>query len=414
MLSTVSVVVSNSTSRRKPILLLEAPSVTSRQRRLDKLDGWLHRRRATAIGELGWALLIALAALLEVSALVSAVARPDLIDFAAFRDNAAAWLNGTPYPSSSRDPNAPHVILGFLPFVYLPLTIGLAVWLSLSFACAALAIHQVLRGLAVQISGQSLVLGLCLLAIAPATLDIVANGNMVWPLSLLFTLAWRAAREGRCLRAGILLGVLMTAKPFIALWVPYAVLQRERGALIGIAIGGLAAISLGLAMAGTDAWLAWFSMLSRITWYDVRFNASIMGFTARAWHPDLALWLAGSVVVAATTARRIAKRPRDVDHDWLLLLLAALLISPLGWRYYCWLGVGPLVGWFLRSRPTRLQSVTILVWLFSPAPRYGPSTLLAWTVGSVSFWTLLAAWLVVGRCPPVIDESARARRLGPG
>jgi hypothetical protein len=102
---------------------------------------------------------------------------------------------------------------------------------------------------------------------------------------------------------------------------------------------------------------------------------------------------------------------RGVDRGFGLLLLAALLISPLGWTYYWWLALGPMVAvvgswWGREACPERspvpnggrwrrallFVAVPGLVWPLPATFAFQPS---AWTTvlpGSAYFWATLALW----------------------
>ena len=91
-----------------------------------------------------------------------------------------------------------------------------------------------------------------------------------------------------------------------------------------------------------------------------------------------------------------------VDRAFALLLIAAQLISPVGWVYYLWLAVVPVTAVALgervrlpRSAIGRSLLVIPLAGFFSPitAPYYfEPSVLATVTLGSVYFWATITLW----------------------
>src|SRR5262245_38971401 len=115
-------------------------------------DASLKRWRSTGLGEL--LLLLALGAMmaLHLASLVPPFVHPELVDFAAYVDNARAGLAGTPYAATSWDPNAPHAILAFVPFVRAPLRVGLTIWIGLTYLSLAVTIRAVSRELSLRIS----------------------------------------------------------------------------------------------------------------------------------------------------------------------------------------------------------------------------------------------------------------------
>ena len=103
-----------------------------------------------------------------------------------------------------------------------------------------------------------------------------------------------------------------------------------------------------------------------------------------------------------------------IDRAFGLLLVSALLLSPLGWTYYFWLPLGPTAavatGWW-RHRPARdgggeaenppwhrLLLLLATPGLFSPAFAtmfYQPLPLATLFYGGISFWSLLLVWLAL-------------------
>src|SRR5207247_183245 len=117
-----------------------------------------------------------------------------------------------------------------------------------------------------------------------------------------------------------------------------------------------------------------------------------------------------------------------VDRDFALLLLSSLLISPLGWAYYLWLPLGPLVAlaasWWPKTGSAGFQpacrqdvgatpntcgagfqpayrrwrdglllvGITGLLWPFFATDIFQPHVWATVSVGSVYFWSTFALW----------------------
>ena len=184
---------------------------------------------------------------------------------------------------------------------------------------------------------------------------------------LLMTLVWRDARHGRWTRAGACLGLGMSIKPFLLIFVPYLILSRRwRGpAAAGLTIGSF--FLLGLAVFGVENHRSWLQRLSTAhSWAWLPMNASLYGMLSRALTDNpmfnslarlddnciRTIWLclgipAGLLALIVSTHRFFGKadRPR-----FGILLVSALLFSPLGWTYYFWLPLGPIAslaaGWW--------------------------------------------------------------------
>jgi hypothetical protein len=363
---------------------------------LERADASLARLRSSVAGEALWLVSLSGLAAIHLASLTPAFLRPDLIDFSAFVDNASAWLSDTPYPATSRDPNTPHAILAFVPFVFLPLRLGLAIWIGVTYLCFFLTLRAVSRELGLRMSGAMRVTLVAFALAIPPSRDVFVNGNMVWPLALAFTWAWRLARRERMARAAAVLGVLATLKPFLGMFGVLFLVRRQWHALGAMAVAALATLALAIVVTGSSAFAAWFDAVGRITWYDVRFNSSVFGFLARVWRPDPIAWGVILVALAAGTAGLLRSRAASLSRDWLFVFLAGLLAAPLGWRYYLCVIVGPLVATLLRT-PVRGFAVAALGALaVSPAPSLtSASPVLLATAGSIPMWTALCAWCVL-------------------
>lgn len=362
----------------------------------ERADAALGRLRSTVAGEAAWVIALSGLVTIHLAALVPAFARPDLIDFSAFVDNARGWLAGTPYPSSSRDPNTPHAILAFVPFVFLPIRVGLAIWFGITYVCLLLTLRAVSRELDLRMSAPLRLTLLVFALAAPPSWDVFVNGNMIWPLALGVTWAWRLARHGDLTRAAAVLGALATMKPFLGLLGLVFLVRREWRALAAMAIAAMVTLGVAIAVTGPTAFSAWLDALGRIGWYGVRFNASVLGALARVWRPDPLVWVVALLVIASVTAVVLARRRADISWDWLFVYLAALLASPLGWRYYLCLSVGPLVAALLAPSIPKRAVVSLCLLLISPAFSVGAgSTLALATVGSIPMWAALGAWVTL-------------------
>jgi len=359
--------------------------------------------RATTAGELVWLATLTLAVCLHVGAVTSAFLQPQLIDFAAFIDNIRAWAQGRPYSAAARDPNTPHMLLVFWPLVGLPLRLALAIWLFVSYLCAALVLRVIATETRLRMSAPAWITLIALLLASTPALDMVADGNMIWLLWPLFTVAWRLDRGGRPFASGLLLGALMSVKPFVGVWLVYWALRDSWRAFLGGVLALTVTLGLGLAVTGLETWISWYHMLERITWYDRGHNASVIGFAARVGgDPYAALGIVLAAIVGGTAAWSLARARRDIDRDWLFVFLTAMLLSPLGWRYYYCFALGPAVALLQRGRSlSRVQILLGAALLFCPAPHLPRSSaLVSATAGSLAFWPLFCAWLTMVRTPP--------------
>ena len=114
------------------------------------------------------------------------------------------------------------------------------------------------------------------------------------------------------------------------------------------------------------------------------------------------------------------RAPDAIDRAFALLLVAAQLISPLGWIYYLWLPAGPLAAVALRPRresikPTWFDRGLIVVAVLGfawPMPFLLAFRNHAWatlTIASIYFWATLALWVWL-----VTDGRQRSRGRSTG
>jgi len=338
---------------------------------------------------------------IHLGSLVPAFVRPELIDFSAFVDNARSWLAGTPYPETSRDPNTPHAILAFVPFVHLPLRVGLAIWTGLTYLFLAFTLRAVSRELGLRVSRPLQWTIVAFVLAAPPSRDVFVNGNMVWPLALAFTWAWRLARRDRLPVSAAVLGVLVTMKPFLGMFGLFFLVRRQWRALGAMAGASLISLVLAVALTGTDAFAAWLRAVARISWYDVRFNSSVLGFLARVWAPEPIAWAAIALLIVAITLGVLKARAASLSREWLFVFIASLLAAPLGWRYYLCLAVGPLVATLVSVPARSAVAVSLCAVAISPAiPLATNSAALRGTVGSIPMWAALTAWAMLAMTTP--------------
>ena len=110
----------------------------------------------------------------------------------------------------------------------------------------------------------------------------VVTGHLSFFLMLVITLAWRDARAGRWSHAGAWLGLGMSVKPFLLIFVPYLALKRRWRALaaMGLAVG--TAFMVGLLVFGPTNHRSWLRVLSLAeSWAWLPMNASLFGFMSR-------------------------------------------------------------------------------------------------------------------------------------
>ena len=325
--------------------------------------------------------------------------------------------------------NPPHFHLILLPLAPLSPRWALVVWGIVSLVCLAFSLRLIARESGIVLTRWRRRLAV-LAFLGFAGLGAVAlTGQVSFLLLLPVTLAWIRARRGKWAEAGVYLGLAMSVKPFLAIFLPYLVLRR-RFVTLATAVGaGTAAFLVGLGVFGWDAHRSWIAGLSAVSWEWVAMNASVLGFLKRVLAPSLyyepllevpgliaPVWLllSGAIGVVTLAVAAADSDERAVDRAFALLLLAALLVSPLGWTYYWWLALGPMVAvvasrWGRDARDAHVErspasntrrwrralllvAVPGLFWPLPATIAFQPSAWATVFLGSAYFWATLALW----------------------
>ena len=330
-----------------------------------------------------------------------------------------------------RNLNLPHANVALLPLTALAPSAALPVWLALSVLALADTGRRTIRGTDARLGWfGALALFVYLLAWAPTAamvLTLQVSLLVMWVVAL----AWLHARRGEWASAGLWLGLAGSVKPFLLVSLPYLAIRRQWTALgcALAAVGGM--VALGIAVFGLESYREWLRQAGEITWTAHYMNASITGVLER-WigrssgyaplfrAPGLVapLGIAASGLVGLFTLRRIARDGQSsevIDSEWVAWLLASLLMSPLGWIYYFWLALPPLVVVSVRSAPWARRRTSDLMWLFGVVGLLWFASMTVWgqprwwatlTLGSMYFWALMALWLWTLREVPVGPSGA--------
>lgn len=310
--------------------------------------------------------------------------------------------------------NLPHTNLIVWPLAALPDRVAIVTWVAGGLALLVASSAAALGALGWRLRWlPTLAAAVYLLAWAPsAAFTLTAQVSFV--LMLPVTAAWLAHRSGRHRAAGVWLGLAAAMKPFLLIFLPYFALTRQWRTLSAMAIAMATVCAVGVAFFGVDAYVEWLAQLPRIAWSAHYFNASLVGILQRslgrsaygllADAPHLVLPLAAVLsagVAVATCHVLLRARSTGVDGAWAALLLAALLVSPLGWNYYLWMALWPAAALIAAERPwrqPRAADVCLIAglagWLWwGKMTLWGqPAPLATVTFGSMYFWALLSLW----------------------
>lgn len=389
------------------------------------------------------------------------VARLHMNDFGKFYYSAVAFLQGQDmygpspatliavsesYSQHFWNMNPPHFHLPLLPLALLPPAFALALWGVVSLLSLLASLGLIIREVGLKLTPWRCRLGLLGLLSFAGTGAIFVTGQLSFLLLLPVTLAWVEARRGRWTIAGVYLGLAMSVKLFLLIFVPYLVLRRQFRAAAGAGAGAALCYVAGLIVFGVDAHWSWLRAVASSNWAWASMNASVLGLLTRALAespyyspispaPELIrpLWLAVAGLVGMFTLAAATSDSTDtaVDRGFALLLLGSQLISPLGWIYYLWLPLGPIAALVTSwcnghesgrvSAPSRMSrwrsglllgTIPGLVWPFPAVMLLQPHPWITVLLGSLYFWATLALWSSL-----IVDwhvaESAEVTAVGP-
>ena len=347
-----------------------------------------------------------LGVVLTVPAVAAFLNDPQIRDFGlSFHASGRAWIEtGQPYGSEGLlNLNPPSVTgLVFVPAALLPVRVAAVVWTAAGALALASTWIWVSRRLSLTRTQSCNALGVLLCTMGAAGL-VWLQGQMTWLLFPLGALGWNAHREGRAMETGAWLGVLIAAKPFLALAaLPLGLMTCVTAAAVSLGIS-----SASMPFTGLEPWQNWFASRESITWIANPGNASLWGLLAR-WSgiglrepvtmSAMAPVIPVVVSVVGMSALFWTARQSDLDSRWTLAILTALLCSPLGWSHYLPLVGPPLIALKVRRQWTPLHWFAVGIWCLPPFLVYSPMAAggrISGMVGSLYGMALLALWLGV-------------------
>jgi hypothetical protein len=372
-----------------------------------------------------WALL----AVLETASTTIAAARAGKADFFMILDASLQWEDGLPAyqprrlvgePGALRParPNLNHPITIplLVPFTRLPQAPSFLLWDGLGLAAFLVAVALAVRATHLRLTRASGALLVAALVTCPGVIYGLQLGQWGLLLSLPIVAGWLLLREStprnerwRTIAAGLLLGGVVTLKPFLLPLLVLFLPRRRWPGLLAAGASGATLSALALPLLGLGAYFDWFRALRSIDWYDHGLNLSLNGFLHRVVPqpiPGVIGWvLQGLAVVLGivVVGRGADSRPVATDRAVGVLLLLSLLGSPLGWLYYTPMIIIPALLPSVATWPTLaarrrrfLGAATLLLWMPIILEPLWPNTLwgdltvrAAPTYGLVALLTLL-------------------------
>ncbi len=324
--------------------------------------------------------------------------------------------------------NPPHFHILLLPFVGLGPNVSLGIWIVAQFACLAFLIRTVLREIDLAPSEVNWEVAVLAILAFAGTASWLVTGHLAIFLAGMATLAWRAERRGRFAEAGAWIGAAASVKLLFLIFLPYWLAKGRWRALAGFLAVFTGCFVVGWLTFGTHAFFEWIDgMRNANTWAYLPMNMSIFGVLQKLFRPtsfyiplliakpsDLGwtwLALAGAIGLTTIFVASLNSSKVGVDRGYTLLLIGAILISPLGWLYYFWLPAGPAIAYFqervrvggsIQNRERKFGSLArwlflaSLVGFFYPCltirPSREPSGLML-LPATIHFIALVCCWL---------------------
>jgi Glycosyltransferase family 87 len=283
---------------------------------------------------------------------------------------------------------------------------GFRMWWSLSALCYAAAVGLLVRHHG---KGRGLVLALWPFALA-GFWDTLVLGQIYLPLVLAAVGAWILLDRGHGLAAGILIGVVVAAKPNFLVWPVLLFLAGHFRAPVaaGVTAGVLSLVPVLLY--GPQVYMQWIDLVLSDEGRAVFLtNASLPGLLQRAGLTGLDK-AAALAVLAAAALWAWRARPQVLRAS-AIGLIGAILASPIAWVHYT-LFLLP-VFFFRPMKPALLVSAALLV---VPVPMVlGYLDAPAWqqaTLGSIYGWAVVLC--LFGVAGGGAGHDAGSRRPAPG
>jgi hypothetical protein len=364
-----------------------------------------------------------------------------LNDLGKFYYDARAFAEGRPMyePSPATDIplsestskqllnlNPPHMHLVLLPFVSLVPQTMLVLWLLSGLGCLVAVVYKSLQAAGSTVRLRRLLWYGLAVTLSAAFGSIMLTGQITMHMLPLIMWAWLAARRLRWNQVAIALGLGISIKPFLLIFVPWlAIRGRVSAACLSLIVCSLC-FAVGVAVFGVDNHAAWLAAIGAIDWHYMPLNASLQAFLGRALQETFyfepvvdmpqarfMLWFGGSTLIglASLSVAILDRSPEAADRTFCILLLAALLMCPLGWVYYLLLALPSAIGLLSRGnhghrsdfsirkrgRTTclvALASGCALIFVPTVFVMSGqPSGLLTISLGSAHFWAVFLCWV---------------------
>lgn len=174
--------------------------------------------------------------------------------------------------------------------------------------------------------------------------------------------------------AGFLWGIIISIKLFPGLLFFYALMQGRVKVIVAMTTSIILAFLIPLFMYGTSIYSYYFSLITKISWYNDNWNASLFGYLYRlVVEPStqknllpLEVFYAFIFILFLVYYLKIMKKTyhQESNHQPFCLTLSLMLfLSPLGWLYYFPLLIFPLaLTWAKAMKEASSSCKMIVLW----------------------------------------------------
>lgn len=320
----------------------------------------------------GLAILLLLLTWSGVGGTLLGAAGEGRVDFFTFLDSAEQFRRGLPLYEPVRriagpggeelahpNLNHPAMILLLLPLTWLARRDAFLLWTAVGLGAYLAAVVLAFRATRLPLRGPYGPATIALILTFPGAIYSLQLGQLGLLLALPVVGVWILLRSGtrsgpsghgpwRPLVAAAAIGVLVALKPFLFPTLALFLRRRCWGSLLVAGAGAGGVSLLTLPFTGAGAYRDWAAAVRTVSWYDHGMNISLTGLLYRVVDPAPPVLLTGVLALAAALAgllviRRPPRSQGKVDRDVGVLLVLAILGSPLGWLYYTPLLIPALV-----------------------------------------------------------------------
>lgn len=265
--------------------------------------------------------------------------------------------------------NPPHFYMLFAPLVHLRELGVFLVWSGASLAGLLLCLGMLQRETRLlEWLRQRWFPVLFLLACSGSLHSVLISGQITFILLPLFIWSWLLARRSQWSQAAFVLGILASIKPFFLLFAPLLIFRGRARSAVTLLSGVTLPYLFSLFVLGPQVHIEWLEVLRDVHWPWVNMNGSVLavfsraleptsGFTPILNHPEWIAPLGLSIGGLVALVSIIVSLRGSTDRAYALLMLGAILASPLGWAYYALWALLPLMSWATSETQLRIGRV---------------------------------------------------------